>query len=467
MTTQRKGSADKSIPHTRLEEEDMIWETYESGEKLGQGAFGKVYQVRHKTTNELWAMKCINKEKAGSSAIKLLEREVAILKKVSHPNIIQLNEVFETAKRMFLVMELCAGGELADALKEKKYFMEGDVKVITKELASAIAYLHKSDIVHRDLKLENILVSKFPDATNPEDRLQIKVTDFGLSITKSGVGHDNMMQDFCGTPNYMAPEIIDNKTYSQQCDVWALGVIVYTLFCGYYPFRSKDDDSLYDIIKKGDIDFSDEMWNEVSDEAKECIKKMLNTDPAHRLTASEVLDHHWITGDQARQSANVLELMKEWGKDLKIDGESSAINGEAEQEESKSLNTENHSCETNSSETSLSTETKRKGSGGKKPGSGGKNSSRSGQNRSSTGNIVRTSAASSSLKTNWNTKSSGAKSPSLRNTTTPSGMTTSQPRPNTQNATRTVAANNHRSTPAVSKTNAPRQTTKSNPAKKL
>ncbi|XP_060573843.1 serine/threonine-protein kinase 33-like isoform X2 [Ruditapes philippinarum] len=465
MTAPRKGSADKSIPHTRLENEDMIWESYEIGEKLGQGAFGKVFQVRHKATNEEWAMKFINKEKAGSSAIKLLEREVAILKKVSHRNIIQLNEVFETGKRMFLVMELCTGGELAEALKEKRYFMESEVKVITKELASAITYLHKIDIVHRDLKLENILVSKFPDATNPEDRLQIKVTDFGLSITKSGVGHDNMMQDFCGTPNYMAPEIIDNKSYSQQCDVWALGVIVYTLFCGYFPFRSRnDDDSLYDIIKKGDIDFTDETWNEVSDEAKECIKKMLNTDPAHRLTASEVLNHHWITGDQARQSANVLELMKEW-KDLKIDGENSAINGNEDGDESSQVNSENHTEETNNNEPSISTssESNRKGSDAKKPGSGGKNSSRVSQNRSSTGSIPRNSPGSSLKPSNANTKPiSKSPLPSSR----AAHSNTPQPRPGTQNASRATPITNHRNTPIQSKGNAVKQTTKNNPTKK-
>ncbi|WAR07697.1 STK33-like protein [Mya arenaria] len=160
MTSTRKGSADKTIPHTRLEDEAMIWEGYENIKKLGEGSFGKVYQVRHRSTDIHWAMKFINKDKAGGSGIKLMEREVTILKRVSHPNIIQLNEVFETSKRMYLVMELCSAGELADTLKERKHFMESEVKVITKELASAIHYLHKH-----------------------------------------------------------APEIIDNKTYSQQCDI--------------------------------------------------------------------------------------------------------------------------------------------------------------------------------------------------------------------------------------------------------
>lgn len=388
MTTVRKGSAEKTgIPHTRLEQEGLIWEQYyEQGRKLGQGAFGKVHLATNKTTGEQWAIKTINKDKAGSSALKLLEREVAILKRVTHKNIIQLYEVFETSKRMYLVMEFCEGGELADILKEKKYFMESEVKIITKELASAIAYLHKKDIVHRDLKLENILVKKLPDATNPEDKLQIKVTDFGLSITKSGVGHDNMMQDFCGTPSYMAPEIIDNKTYSQQCDVWALGVMIYTLFCGSMPFRSKDEDTLYELIKKGELDFSDEMWNEVSDQAKSCLQKMINVDPAHRLSASEVLDHNWITGDQDRQSTNVLEMMKLWKDELKVGGEDedlSAINGDTEgvngpNDEEQEGDTEKNLCideleapKDNGSR--RSSDASIKGTGGtKKPGSGGK-----------------------------------------------------------------------------------------------
>lgn len=458
MTSGRKGSADKSIPHVRLEDEEMIWETYENKGKLGQGAFGKVYEVEHKSTSLHWAMKTVNKEKAGSSAIKLLEREVAILKRVTHPNIIQLYEVFETSKRMFLVMELCEGGELADMLKDRKFFCESEVRLITKELASAIAYLHKNDIVHRDIKLENILVGKLPDPSNPQEKLQIKVTDFGLSITKTGVGHDNMMQDFCGTPNYMAPEIIDNKTYSQQCDVWALGIIVYSLFCGYPPFRSKDEDTLYDLIKKGEIEFTspdkekNDLWNEVSNEAKSCIKGMLNVDPAHRLTASEILDHHWITGEENSQKVNVLELMKQWGKDLNIndvdmdeeEGKFSAINGDvtdtgntesqpsgSEQTDGAPENHTNDSSEPNGTEQQSTSSEGRKGSGGtKKPGSGGKEKTNTKVgSRVSVGLIPRT--TSTTLKpTSTTNRVVGAKSPMP--STKVSSLSSSQPRPSTQ-----------------------------------
>lgn len=363
----RKGSAEKTgIPHTRIDEESWIDKYYEVGEKIGQGMFGKVFKVKHKETGEYWAMKVINKEKAGSSAIKLLEREVNILKMVDHDNIIKLNEVFETSKKMYLVMELCEGGELFDVLKERQTFCEKDTKVIMTKMAKATSYLHKRDIVHRDLKLENILLSQNPADSN--DKLHIKVTDFGLSVVKGGVGHDNMMQDFCGTPIYMSPEIIDNKAYSQMCDVWAMGVIMYSLICGSPPFKASTEDELYEIIKKGEIDFtSDPVWNSISTEAKNLIDLMLRTDPAHRISASEVLHHTWISGIQ-RESRNVLELMRVFNEDRKNEeeeGQKSAINGEVE-------NGDETDCGVNDKSQQKTTETRKGSAETKKPGSGGK-----------------------------------------------------------------------------------------------
>lgn len=312
----RKGSAEKAVPHTRIEDDSMISENYKVGKKIGQGSFGKVYEATHKSTGVKWAIKSINKEKAGSSALKLVEREVSILKRVSHPHVITLNEVIESPKKMYLVMELCTGGELADVLKEKKYFSEVETKQIMERLASGIAYLHKNGIVHRDMKLENVLMAESPD--NPDDKLHVKVTDFGLSVAKGGVTPDSMMQDFCGTPIYMAPEILDNKSYSQQCDVWALGIIMYTLLCGYPPFRANDENMLYDLIREGNVIFEDEIWCAVSEEGKNCILGMLKTDPAHRLSAAEVLNHHWITGEtrDPTQPTNVLEMMKVWREEM-------------------------------------------------------------------------------------------------------------------------------------------------------
>jgi len=310
------------IPHTRVDDESVIESMFSMGRKLGQGSFGIVREAKDLNSGRKWAVKAVNKEKAGSSAVKLLEREVSILKRVNHDHIIHLEQVFETSKKMYLVMELCEHGELADMMKAQYHFKEDDVRQIIGDLASAIAYLHKNDIVHRDLKLENILVHK-----NEENgRLHIKVTDFGLSVVKDGVGHENMMQQFCGTPIYMPPEIVDNKTYSQQCDVWAMGVITYYLLSGAPPFKARDEETLYEYIKKGEINFHDEHIKNCTESAHNCIQGMLKVDPAHRLTASEVLNHHWITGvTNGNTAGNVLELMKQWKDELNVDDDGGIV----------------------------------------------------------------------------------------------------------------------------------------------
>ncbi|XP_071830684.1 serine/threonine-protein kinase 33-like [Apostichopus japonicus] len=324
---------DKSrvVRHTRIDDESAIEKTYTIGSKLGSGSFGVVKTATHLETGKKWAIKIVNKEKAGSSAVVLLEREVAILKKVNHPNIIHLEEVFETSKRMYLVMELCSQGELNSLYKEKEALPEEEAKAVIKRLAKAVSYLHKNDIVHRDIKLENILLSTNP--SNPEDKLNIKLTDFGLSVVKGGVGSDSMIQSMCGTPMYMAPEVIDNQGYSQQCDVWSIGVLAYMLIGGNPPFSGRDEDSLYENIRKGELDFTTNIWKEVSTEAKNAIQGLLKVDPAHRITVHELLDHPWMTGDMSRPvnkgPTNVLEMMKQWKDELLLDDEGEAVDSNA------------------------------------------------------------------------------------------------------------------------------------------
>ncbi|XP_071791570.1 serine/threonine-protein kinase 33-like [Asterias amurensis] len=310
----------RTVRHTRIEDGSVIEKVYTFGKKLGAGSFGVVLEATHNETGDKWAIKLVNKEKAGSSAVKLLEREVAILKKVQHKHIIHLEAVYETSQKMYLVLELCNGGELSDLFKATGALTEEDTRTTIERLTATVSYLHKNDIVHRDIKLDNILLSSDPE--HADDHLNIKLSDFGLSILKGRAGSDSMMQTMCGTPMYMAPEVIDNQGYSQQCDVWSIGVIAYMLLCGYPPFNGRDEDSLYEAIRKGDLDFTGAVWKKVSDEAKNAIQGLLTVDPAHRLTASELLHHPWITGEKGSDNdgpKNVLEMMKQWKDELLLE----------------------------------------------------------------------------------------------------------------------------------------------------
>nr|XP_009682995.1 PREDICTED: serine/threonine-protein kinase 33 isoform X1 [Struthio camelus australis]XP_009682996.1 PREDICTED: serine/threonine-protein kinase 33 isoform X1 [Struthio camelus australis]XP_009682997.1 PREDICTED: serine/threonine-protein kinase 33 isoform X1 [Struthio camelus australis]XP_009682998.1 PREDICTED: serine/threonine-protein kinase 33 isoform X1 [Struthio camelus australis] len=313
----RSRSAEVKIPHTRISDGAAIQEIYSFGRKLGQGSFGVVIEVKHKDTGKKWAIKKVNRKKAGSSAMKLLEREVSILKRVNHDHIIHLEEVFETPKRVYLVMELCEDGELKKILHSKGHFTENETRHIIQSLASAIAYLHKKDIVHRDLKLENILVKSSDIDEANEMKLNIKVTDFGLAVQKAG---GSVFQSICGTPIYMAPEVISAHDYSQQCDIWSIGVIMYMLLCGEPPFTASLEEKLFELIRKGDLYFKNTVWDTVSEAAKQVLRLLLRVDPAHRITANELLDNQWITGEThaVQRPCNVLELMKEWNNTLDI-----------------------------------------------------------------------------------------------------------------------------------------------------
>ncbi|XP_044281820.1 serine/threonine-protein kinase 33 isoform X2 [Varanus komodoensis] len=300
----RGSNTEFKVPHTRIEDGAAIQQIYSFGRKLGQGSFGVVIEATHKETGIKWAIKKVNREKAGSSAVKLLEREVSILKRVNHEHIIHLEEVFETPKRMYLVMELCEDGELKEILQKKGQFTENETRHIIQSLASAIAYLHRKDIVHRDLKLENILVKSSDIDEENEIKLNIKVTDFGLAVQKMG-GSESMFQSTCGTPIYMAPEVISAHDYSQQCDVWSIGVIMYMLLCGEPPFIASSEEKLFEVIKKGDLHFKHSTWESIGETAKNVLQLLLKVDPAHRITANELLDSQWITANK-KKSYNAL-----------------------------------------------------------------------------------------------------------------------------------------------------------------
>jgi len=262
----------------------LISDYYKIGKTLGEGAYGKVYQVQHRTTSMIRAMKAIKKKSVLKEEQEKLFSEVSILKDLDHPNIVKLYELFQDENYYYLVTEFCTGGELFDRIQAMHSFTEKIAAEYMKQILSAVVYCHSKNIVHRDLKPENLLLdSKGPDA-------HLKVIDFGTS-KKFSTGIQ-MTQKF-GTAYYIAPEVL-NKNYNEKCDVWSCGVILYILLCGYPPFGGANDREILQRVKLGSFKFDEEDWGKISTDAKNLIKKMLTFNPADRITARQALNDKWI-----------------------------------------------------------------------------------------------------------------------------------------------------------------------------
>lgn len=263
---------------------------YTFGEELGQGNFAIVKKCTCKKTRKVYAVKIIDKSVCAVNEERV-EMEVALLRKVSHKNVVGLIEEFDTKEKLYLILEFAGGSELFDRIVDKGNYTERDASRICRQITTAIEYLHDLNIVHRDLKPENLLF-----ATVAEDA-DIKVADFGLSkLMTDGA----QLQSACGTPNYIAPEILLQEGYGKPIDMWAVGVILYILLCGFAPFYHEQDSKLYQLILKGKVEFPEEYWGDISDSAKDLILKMLVKSPNKRLTAKQALDHPWMKGDTVK-----------------------------------------------------------------------------------------------------------------------------------------------------------------------
>lgn len=267
---------------------------------LGSGNFATVKKAKKKEDGITYAVKIIDKSKVEDMGD--IEREIEIMGKISHDNVIRLFEVFDEPKKMNLIMELVSGGELFDKIVALGNFKEKDAAKVMGTLCAALDYLHKMDIVHRDLKPENILLSdKTPEAV-------IKIADFGLARMMSG---KDLMKTACGTPGYVAPEVLQNKGYSSgQVDLWSAGVILYILLCGFPPFYEEELPALFDQILKGRYDFPTPWWDDISSEAKNLVRGLLTVDPTKRYTASDVIKAKWIQGHAPETSIDTANLKK-------------------------------------------------------------------------------------------------------------------------------------------------------------
>ncbi|KAK2817202.1 hypothetical protein Q5P01_025393 [Channa striata] len=263
-----------------------ILEKYKVGKVIGDGNFAVVKDCVERSTGKEFALKIIDKAKCRGKE-HLIENEVAVLRKVKHPNIIMLIEEVDTPSELYLVMELVKGGDLFDSITSSAKYTERDASVMIYNLAGALKYLHSMNIVHRDIKPENLLVCEYPDGTK-----SLKLGDFGLATEVDGP-----LYTVCGTPTYVAPEIIAESGYGLKVDIWAAGVITYILLCGFPPFRSDSNrqEDLFDQILLGRLDFPSPYWDNITDSAKELIGKMLQVNSEARYTAEDVLSHPWVT----------------------------------------------------------------------------------------------------------------------------------------------------------------------------
>jgi len=257
---------------------------------VGDGNFAVVRLCYHKQTRKEFAVKIIDKTKCQGKE-HMIESEIAILSAVQHPNIILLHEVFDFPLEKFLVMEFVSGGDLFDAIASDIKYSEKVARDMIKDLADALQFLHDRMICHRDIKPENLLVIE------KQYTKSLKLADFGLAVSVR-----EPLFTVCGTPTYVAPEILAETGYGVKVDVWAVGVILYILLCGYPPFssRTNNQEELFDQILSGLFEFNSPDWDEVSYPAKELISWSLVVDPLQRYSAKEILQHPWVLMLQSR-----------------------------------------------------------------------------------------------------------------------------------------------------------------------
>uniref|UniRef100_A0A670IF96 Ribosomal protein S6 kinase n=1 Tax=Podarcis muralis TaxID=64176 RepID=A0A670IF96_PODMU len=258
---------------------------YEVKQDIGVGSYSVCKRCIHKATNMEYAVKIIDKSKRDPT-----EEIEILLRYGQHPNIITLKDVYDDGKCVYLVTELMKGGELLDKILRQKFFSEREASAVLLTITKTVEYLHAQGVVHRDLKPSNILY--VDESGNPES---IRICDFGFA--KQLRAENGLLMTPCYTANFVAPEVLKRQGYDAACDIWSLGVLLYTMLTGYTPFANGPDDTPEEILARigsGKFSLSGGYWNSVSDTAKDLVSKMLHVDPHQRLTAAQVLRHPWI-----------------------------------------------------------------------------------------------------------------------------------------------------------------------------
>ncbi|XP_064257537.1 death-associated protein kinase 2-like isoform X1 [Passer domesticus] len=267
-----------------------VEDTYELLERLGSGHFGEVRLCRERSTGAFYAAKFVKMRRGRGGRPGLerarVQREVSILRQLQHPNIIQLHELFSSTAEAVLVLELIRGGELFDFIAEKEMLSEEEAIEFLGQILRGVEYLHARLIAHFDLKPENIMLQE-KDVPKP----WIKIIDFGLA---QQLEHGTTYKSLCGTPQYIAPEVINYEPLSPATDMWSIGVITYILLSGLSPFQGETDAETLSNVVAGAYEFEQRCFSQTSDMAKDFIRRLLVKEPQRRMSAAECLVHPWI-----------------------------------------------------------------------------------------------------------------------------------------------------------------------------
>lgn len=288
------------------ENKEDVLKCYKPIEVLGEGTFGKVFKVQQVSTGKEFAMKVVSRQCNFQDGSKNILREISVLKKLDHPNILKIYEYFVNEKYYYFIMDYVKGGELYQMIYEMNYYDESTAAKIMKQIFSSVCYLHQMGFIHRDLKPENMMVTTNKD----NDDITITLIDFGTAIE---MPKGKQLTTRLGSAYYIAPEVL-GYSYGMECDLWSCGVILYILLVGYPPFDGKNNAEILRKIRNGGYKINGEDWDNVTEDGKDLIRQLLQREPKKRITAKEALKHPFIVKNcahnkTANKKFNKISLM--------------------------------------------------------------------------------------------------------------------------------------------------------------
>ncbi|OIT37163.1 PREDICTED: CBL-interacting protein kinase 5-like [Nicotiana attenuata] len=261
---------------------NILMQRYEIGKLLGQGTFAKVYHARNLKTGQTVAVKIIDKEKVMKvGLIDQIKREISVMRLIKHPNVVQLYEVMASKTKIYFAMEYVRGGELFNKVAKGR-LKEDAARKYFQQLIAAVDFCHSRGVYHRDLKPENLLL---------DEGGNLKVSDFGLSALLDSKRQDGLLHTTCGTPAYVAPEVINKRGYDgEKADIWSCGVVLFVLLAGYLPFHDQNLMEMYKKISKGE--FKCPQW--FHPEVRKLLSRILDPNPSSRITLTKLMDNYWF-----------------------------------------------------------------------------------------------------------------------------------------------------------------------------